>query len=266
MPSVPPHEVHGHGPHPVIALHGWFGDRTSYTPLMRWADASAFTYALLDQRGYGAARSVPGRFTVEEIATDALVLADHLGWETFSVVGHSMGGKVAQRLAADVPGRLRGLVGISPVPASGAGLDETARELFTRAQDDPALRRAIIDRTTGERLPGRWLDAMVDHSLACSTREAMGAYLPDWAGEDFHQRVTGSPVPALFIAGRHDPELSAEVLRATVLSWFPDSRLTVLEDAGHYAMDETPLALVHLVESFLASVPARPVHAGPRRA
>lgn len=252
-----PYERHGIGPHRVIALHGWFGDRTSYRPLMRWIDGSAFSYALLDQRGYGEARHIEGEFTVAEIAADALALADHLGWDTFSVIGHSMGGKVAQRIAADAPQRLQGLVGISPVPASGAGMDDAAQKVFADARDVPDLRRAIIDQTTGERLPAAWLDAMVRHSLACSTPEAFGAYLPDWANGDFHEAVDGSTVPALFIAGRHDPALSAEFMRATVVPWFTGSTLLVLEDAGHYAMDETPLELVAVMETFLSEKAAQ---------
>jgi len=79
---------------------------------MRWIDAGSFTYVLMDQRGYGDSRTADGACTVEEIAADAIVLADSLGWENFSVVGHSMGGKVAQRLVADAPERVTALAGV----------------------------------------------------------------------------------------------------------------------------------------------------------
>ncbi|HKN55614.1 MAG TPA: alpha/beta hydrolase [Amycolatopsis sp.] len=250
--TVLPHQLHGSGAHHVIALHGWFGDRTSYEPLMPWIDDTAFTWALMDQRGYGDARHIGGDFTIAEVAKDAVALADHLGWTTFSVVGHSMGGAVAQRIVADVPRRLRSLVGITPVPASGAGMDVTVREMFAGAKEDSTLRRAIISGSTGDRLPAAWLDYMVAHSVACSTKEAFGAYLPSWADADFHDDVAGNPAPALFLAGEHDPGLSADFLRTTVASWFPASELKILANAGHYPMDETPLALLALVESFLA--------------
>jgi pimeloyl-ACP methyl ester carboxylesterase len=249
--APPPHELHGSGPRPVIALHGWFGDRTSYRPLMRWIDAASFTYALMDQRGYGDSRGAVGAFTVEEIAGDALALADSLGWENFAVIGHSMGGKVAQRLVADAPDRVTALVGISPVPASGAGMDDDVFAFFDRARDDPDVRRAIIARTTGERLPGAWLDATVRYSLECSTRQAFGRYLPSWSRGDFHERMRDAGTPALFIVGEHDPELSADTMRKTVLQWFRNARLVSFANAGHYAMDETPLDLVATVEQFL---------------
>lgn len=249
--APPPHELHGSGPRRVIALHGWFGDRTSYRPLMRWIDPESFTYALMDQRGYGESRGAVGACTVEEIAGDAIALADSLGWAEFAVIGHSMGGKVAQRLVADAPGRVTALVGISAVPASGAGMDDEVFAFFARARDDADVRRAIIARTTGERLPGAWLDAAVRYSLECSTREAFGRYLPSWSRGDFHQKIRDDETPALFVVGEHDPELGADTMRKTVLQWFRNASLVSFANAGHYAMDETPLDLVATIERFL---------------
>jgi pimeloyl-ACP methyl ester carboxylesterase len=169
-----------------------------------------------------------------------------------------MGGKVAQRVVADAPGRVTALVGISPVPASGAGMDDDVLAFFARAREDADVRRAIISRTTGERLPGAWLDATVRYSLECSARQAFGRYLSSWSRGDFHQMVRDVGTPALFIVGEHDPELGADTMRKTVLQWFINARLVSLANAGHYAMDETPLDLIATIERFLraASEPA----------
>lgn len=250
-PVPPPHELHGSGPHHVIALHGWFGDRTSYRPLMRWIDAESFSYALMDQRGYGDSRAAGGAFTVEEVAADAIALADTLGWDNFSVIGHSMGGKVAQRLVADAPDRVVALVGVSPVPASGAGMDDDVFAFFAAAGDDAGARRAIIGRTTGGRLPAAWLDATVRYSLECSAADAFSRYLPSWSRGDFHREIRDAATPALFIVGDHDPELGADTMRKTVLQWFRNAELVSFANAGHYAMDETPLDLIATIERFL---------------
>ena len=251
-PVVLPHLVQGHGEHPVIAIHGWFGDHTTFQSVLPYLDESRFSYAFVDCRGYGEAMSIGGEYSTAEVAADTLALADHLGWESFSVIGHSMGGKVAQRIVADAPDRVRKLVGVSPVPASGAGMDAATTEFFTSATHDPAVRRMIIDRGTGGRLPARWLDDMVDRSLKCSTTEAFASYFPHWSAEDFHQLIVGNPVPVLVVVGRQDPDLSEAVMRETLMRWFPNAELEVFEDAGHYAPDETPLALVGAVERFLA--------------
>ncbi|MFD0591794.1 alpha/beta fold hydrolase [Catellatospora coxensis] len=42
-------------------------------------------------------------------------------------------------------------------------------------------------------------------------------------------------------------------MRATWLRWYPNAELSVLADAGHYPMEETPLALVAVIEKFLKS-------------
>ncbi|GLW05732.1 esterase [Microtetraspora sp. NBRC 13810] len=250
---VLPHDVRGSGPHRVIALHGWFGDRTSFSKIQPYLDGDAFTYAFPDYRGYGEARDLAGEFTLAEIAADVIALADKLGWETFSLVGHSMGGTAMQRVMLDAPGRVRKLVGVSPVPASGVPFDEQGWGLFAGAAEEPANRRAIIDLTTGNRLPARWLDEMVDASVRNSAAPAFRAYLDAWAGTDFHAEVEGNATPALLIAGAHDPALSADVMRGTWLQWYPNAELLVLTDAGHYAIDETPLALVSALERFLTA-------------
>lgn len=250
---VLPHDVLGSGAHRVIVLHGWFGDRASFRKIQPYLNGDAFTYAFPDYRGYGEALDLTGEYTLAEIAGDVIALADKLGWETFSLVGHSMGGTAMQRVMLDAPGRVDRLVGVSPVPASGVPFDDDGWALFSGAAEEPAMRRAIIDLTTGNRLPGAWLDEMVEHSLRTSTVTAFRAYLDAWARTDFHAEVAGATTPALLIAGGHDPALSADAMRGTWLQWYPNAELVTFTDAGHYAMDETPLALVSAIERFLAA-------------
>ena len=251
-PVVLPHERHGSGAVGVVMLHGWFADRRTFQAVLPYLDGDTFSYAIPDLRGYGAAKEIAGEYSMAEVARDTVALADHLGWDRFCVVGHSMGGKAAQLVTALAPDRVSRLIGISPVPASGTGFDPATAQHFARAVDDPAVRRAILDRSTGGQLPGRWLDAMVQHSLDHAGRDAFAAYLPSWSADDLHEQVVGSPVPALAIVGGHDPDLSAEVMRQTWAQWFTRAEVCVLRDAGHYAMDEAPLALVSIVERFLA--------------
>jgi pimeloyl-ACP methyl ester carboxylesterase len=250
---VLPHEVHGDGAHKVIAVHGWFADRSAYAAVVPDLDRAAFQYALVDLRGYGQAKDAVGAYTTAEAAADVVELADRLGWERFSVVGHSMGAAVAQRLLALAPDRLRRLVGVSPVPASGLPLPADQWELFADAAHKPENRRAIIDFTTGGRLPAAWLDRMVARSLELSDTKAFRAYLDSWAGDDFHTEVEGATVPALAVTGALDPALSAGLMRETWMCWYPDAELFELPWAGHYAMDESPLDLIRVVEAFLRS-------------
>ncbi|MCP2257625.1 Pimeloyl-ACP methyl ester carboxylesterase [Streptoalloteichus tenebrarius] len=249
------HHLLGAGEHRVIALHGWLGDHRAFAPLWPDLDPDRFAWAFPDCRGYGDSRDVAGEFTLDEIARDVLALADHLGWDQFSLVGHSMGAVAAQRVLATAPDRVRRLVGINPVPATGMPLDERAWELFSSAATDPGSRRAIIDLTTGGRLSSRWLDRMVRTSLESARPEAVAAYLPRWARADFAATITGSRLPVKVFVGAHDPAVTAELMRATWLTHYPDAELGLLAGAGHYPMEETPIGLLSDVEEFLGRPP-----------
>ncbi|MGW3009458.1 alpha/beta fold hydrolase [Streptomyces sp. NPDC001219] len=248
---VLPHEVHGTGSHKVVLVHGWFADRSAFDPVRADLDQGAFQYALVDLRGYGAAKGADGAYTTGEGAADVLALANRLGWERFSVVGHSMGASVVQRVLAAAPRRVRRMVGISPVPASGLPLPPQEWELFSSADRTPENRRAIIDLTTGGRRPAAWLDRMVRRSLECSDPKAFRSWLDSWSREGFATEVEGSRVPALAVTGTLDPALTAELTRQTWMRWYTRGELVELPSAGHYAMDETPLELIRAVEDFL---------------
>jgi pimeloyl-ACP methyl ester carboxylesterase len=245
--------IFGSGEHHVVVVHGWFGSAHGWGSLPQYLDGSAHTYAFMDLRGYGARRDVPGKFTVEEAASDVLAVADELGWEQFSVIGHSMGGKIAHQVLLQAPSRVRRLVGVNPVPAAATPMDEQTQALFDGAAGNPANRAAIINFTTGGTLTKTFIDEVVTHSVENSDVEAFGAYLRMWAREDFSARVpsAGSGVPVKVIVGETDPALSAEVMRQTWLVYFPGAELEVMGNAGHYPMFETPVALATSIERFL---------------
>ncbi|MGS5089349.1 alpha/beta fold hydrolase [Hydrogenophaga sp. A37] len=241
----------GHGPRKVICLHGWFGHARGWGPLVYHLDKEAFSYAFLDQRGHGHRKGSGGPYNIAQIAQDALALADSLGWDRFALVGHSMGGLAIQHVLADAPQRVQALVGVTPVPASGVPFDEAGWAFFSAAAKDVGTRRAIIDLTTGNRLTGVWLDRMAQGSVAHSVEAAVADYLMAWAKTTFVERIQGQTLPVLVIAGANDPALGEATCRATWLQHYPNARLEVMPNAGHYPMDETPIALATAIERFL---------------
>lgn len=242
----------GSGAHRVLALHGWFGSARGWGPLPEYLDGSAHTYAFTDLRGYGDRKQAAGEFTAEEVAADTLAVADELGWDRFSLIGHSMGGKFAHQVLLQAPDRVRKLIGVNPVPAAAMPMDEQTWGLFDGAAENPGNRAAIIDFTTGSKLTKTFIDAVVRHSVENSAVEAFGAYLRAWAKADFSgEAASGARVPVKVIVGETDPALSEAVMRETWLTYFPEAELEVLSNAGHYPMFETPVALATSVERFL---------------
>jgi pimeloyl-ACP methyl ester carboxylesterase len=245
------HVTVGSGDHRVLAVHGWFGSARGWGSLPDYLDGSAYTYAFMDLRGYGGRRDVAGDFTMEEAGADALALADELGWERFSLIGHSMSGQAIQHVLLQAPSRVRRLVALNPVPATGVPFDPDGWALFSGAAASRDNRFAIINFTTGARLPAAFVDHVVQHSLDHSTAEAFGAYLESWAKTDFSEQVKGNQAAVKVIVGEHDPALSAQVMEQTWLQFYPRAELDVVANAGHYPMFETPAALAASIEEFL---------------
>ncbi|MCI3205278.1 MULTISPECIES: alpha/beta hydrolase [Pandoraea] len=242
----------GHGPHAILALHGWFGDARSFAACEPWLSQSDFSYVFMDYRGYGGMLDVAGEHTMTEIATDAIALADSLDFTTFSLIGHSMGGMAIEKVAALVPHRVRKLVAVAPVPCGGVAFDAARRALFESAATSLDARKAIIDRSTGNRLPSSWIDWKVNASATGSSSQAFAAYFPAWADTDFSNEIHAN-VPVKALVGEHDPVFTAELMAQTYGKRYARASVEVMRNAGHYPMNETPLALVNAIESFLRS-------------
>jgi len=84
-----------------------------------------------DHRGTGASSRRRMNFSIEQMSSDVIALADHIGVESFLVVGHSTGGAIAQTLALDYPDRIRALV----LSATWAGKDSYIESLFSLRSD-----------------------------------------------------------------------------------------------------------------------------------
>lgn len=243
----------GSGPHRVLFAHGWLGTCEDYARVLDALDPGEFTVALVDARGYGDRRDTAGAFTLAEVGSDLVAAADALGWGRFSLVGHSMGGLAIQHALLSAPARIRALVGISPVPASGSRLDGERLQLFRDAVDSTQSRRRLFDVSTGGRHDDEWLDARVRSSVRATDAVACRSYLDDWTTADISASIAGLDVPVLVVVGAHDPAVTAERSAATWGQWYRDVTIEEVQDAGHYAMLETPDRLARSIEEFLRS-------------
>jgi pimeloyl-ACP methyl ester carboxylesterase len=246
------HTTVGQGPMRVLVLHGWLGDWSVFTPMLSALDVDQFTFAFMDYRGYGRSIEMAGSCSLSEIASDAGALADYLGWTTFNVLGHSMGGAAALRLAVDHPGRVERIVAATPVPACGVPLENGARELFENAARQIEARQAIIDFTTGARHANAWSRDLAMRSWSTSREDAFAAYFRAWSCASFADEARGLETPMLVLVGQHDAGVTLEAMRATYLRDYPNCALEIMHNTGHYPMQEIPVAFASRVQSFLA--------------
>jgi pimeloyl-ACP methyl ester carboxylesterase len=246
------YDTFGKGARKVIALHGWFGDEKTFSPIYRALDPDAFTWICPAYRGYGASKDIVGAYNVHEIAKDVVALADHLKIDTFSLVGHSMGGMAAQRVLADAPSRVEKLVAVTAVPASGVPFDDATYAMFGSAVSNPDAARGIVGFSVGGRLCKRFIDEIALHPKKAAIDAAFSAYLESWVKTDFHKEVAGKTLPVKVIVGENDGALTADVMKATYMTYYPNAELEVMGNSGHYPMDETPIALATSIEAFLS--------------
>jgi pimeloyl-ACP methyl ester carboxylesterase len=246
------YDLKGVGSEKVIVLHGWGLDHTAFASMLPALDMHEFTFAFMDYRGCGLSKDQSGTYSIQEIASDAIELADHLNWKSFHVLGHSMGGMVLQFVAATAPSRTKSAVAVTPVPACGVPQMEVQRKQFLLKAGDSAEGLALFFMGgTGNRHNIAWAKSMAEKSFAITAHEVYAKYTLAWAETNFVQKVQGVQVPLKVLVGDHDT-ITPEMMKETILKWFPNSELEVLSNCGHYPMFEIPINLATICQTFMS--------------
>jgi len=101
------YEISGQGP-PVILIQGIGVVGGCWRPQVEYLSKSSQTL-FFDNRGIGKSEPCDGAITIGAMADDTRAIMDAVGWDSAHVVGHSMGGIIAQQFALDCPKRVRSL-------------------------------------------------------------------------------------------------------------------------------------------------------------
>lgn len=242
--------VAGQGDTLVLVIHGWFSDHRLFDDMIAELDPARFTTARFDIRGYGKSHDIAGRFDLGEIAEDAMAVADELGWSRFSVVGHSMGGKVAQKLAIAHPERVASLAAITPVPATPLVLDDDTKTFFARAGKDDEVAQAIVAQSVGTSRDPAWVAEIVRQTRQTARPEAFASYARSFIEDDFSGGADTLAMPLLILFGAEDCGVDHNFLESVYRSLFRDARIEVMPGAGHYPMIDEPAALARRLDNF----------------
>ena len=124
----------------VLALHGWLDNAASFVPLA--ACLEGLDLVVPDLPGHGRSFHLPqgADYSFSGALHTVLDIADALGWETFSLLGHSMGAGIASLVAAGCPERVERLVAIEALGALPEEPQHTAKRLREAVQATRALR------------------------------------------------------------------------------------------------------------------------------
>lgn len=241
-------QISGHGPTKLLVLHGWLSGNGVYDLIAPLFDEARFTIARMDFRGYGLSRHLKGSYTIDEIARDALALANTLGWKNFHILGHSMGGMVLQRIALLEPTHVLSGIAATPVPASGFEMDADTQAFFQSSADDDGALTEIFNILTGKRHSERFLKHLTYSTRQSTTRDAFLGYLKAWTETNFADEVKAINCPIHVIAGAHDGALGPDTMKGTYLTQLTNVEMTTIGGAGHYPMLETPAEFFNIVE------------------
>jgi pimeloyl-ACP methyl ester carboxylesterase len=260
----------GVGGRPLLLVHGFTGAKEDFTEWLDRLAAAGWHAVAADNRGHGASEKPDHdtEYTFELLADDLLALAGDL-WgagSSFALLGHSMGGMVAQVLALRVPEHVDALVLMDtlhgPLPfvnrddidaaiavVHDIGIDGLHAIFDERGSplDSPAHLRLVAER------PG--YKEFNDRKFLDTSPTAYGALLSAmFEADDRLDPLRSLTMPTLVIVGEQDkPVLAPSLAMADAI---PGAELAVISDAGHSPQFENPDAWWDALSTFLARVGA----------
>lgn len=207
----------GVGQRPLLMVHGFTGAKEDFTPWLDRLGNLGWHAVAPDLRGHGASSkpAAESAYSFELLADDVLRLADALGWDGFVLLGHSMGGMVAQFVARSAVRRLTGLI----------LMDTTHGPLDNL---DPDLIEAAVSVVRGQGI-GALADILAEQEgpLATAAQRRLLAEQPGYA--EFNDRKLRATSPGLYAAMAPVFPLAAD--RLEILSTLPGT-LPVLVIVG----------------------------------
>lgn len=238
---------------PVVLLHGLFGDLDNLGALARTL-ASQFQVLQADLPNHGAS---PHSAAMDwgTMCQQLRALIDHQSWEQVSLVGHSLGGKLAMQFALRYPQRVSHLIVVDIAPVTYAPRHDSVIAALHAVASQPEISRKEADS-----LMTPWLaDAGVRQFLLKSFTPGQGwrfnlpalvqNYPTLMAWEEWPGVFDGA---TLFIKGGSSDYLLPEY-QARILTLFPGAKARIIAEAGHWLHAEKPLLFNKLVVDFLST-------------
>ena len=247
------HVVTGPEDAPVVVLSNSLGSTYAMWDAQADALAERFRVVRYDTRGHGRSPVPDGPYDIDDLADDLVALLDRLGVERAHVVGLSLGGMTAMRLAARDPERVDRLV----VLCTGARLEPstgwTDRAATVRAHGTVAVAAAVVERW----FTPAFLDAHpsvrkeAEQMVADTPAEGYAGCCEVIAAMDLRPDLPRITSPTLAIAGADDPATPPPHLEA-IADAVADGRVLVVPDSAHLANAEQPATITPAIIDHLS--------------
>lgn len=243
----------------VVLLHGIGGGAESFAPQLDQL-SDAFDLVAWNMPGYGGSR-LDRAMTFAGLADALADLLDRVGAARADIVGHSIGGMVAQEFVHARPERVRSLV-LSGTTSAFGSKDGSFQEQFVNARLAP-LDAGKTMADLAEAAAPNLVGPAADPAAVPAIRAAMAAVPADTyraairclATFDRRDELPAIAVPTLLIAGEVDQNAPARTMESMSRK-IAGARYACLPATGHLAPLEQPAAFSALVRAFLGTVPA----------
>lgn len=239
----------------IILLHGFCGS-SGYWDRIIPILSKQFRCIAPDLRGHGSSDAPLGAYTIEQMAADVIALTDTLGIESYTLLGHSMGGYVALSLLQQDSSKINGfgLIHSTAYPDSEEA-KEKRLEAISKIQTGIA---DFIDNLVPGLFAPEHLESMstlVDEArqigYRTSPQGAAGAAMAMRERTDRRDVLSSSLKPILLVAGEQDKVTPLDKVFTTEGSNVIKS---VIKGAGHMSMYEAPDQLAAVIEDFEHSI------------
>ena len=247
-------ESAGAGP-PLLLIHGLGYTRAGWGPA-RGLLATSLQVVTFDNRGIGQSDAPQGPYSVAAMAADAVQVLDEAGIERAHVVGTSLGGMVAQELAASAPDRVDRLVLACTTPGGPRSfpIPQATIDLMGRMAELPPEQalRAFVENALGDSPRNGLADRIFEYRLANQPRpDGWQAQAAAGAAFDFLDRLGEIGAPTLILQGLEDKVVdprNAQLLNDGIAG----SRVELFPDCGHLFFWEEPERFARTVTEFVA--------------
>ena len=242
-------ETRGHGPRGLLFAHGWISSRRMWYELAAHLDETAFTLHLLDFRGCGTSDRPAEGHDLAGYASDLRAALDSIAGPV-TLIGHSMGGKVAQFVALERPANVRDLVLVAPGTAAAHATSPGHRATAFAAFGSRVRIARFVRGAMRHDVAPHVFERLVDDALLAQREHWFGWY-DDGRGADFSAELHRLELPTVIVAGDNDPLAPARLLRREVADRIPGALFVTFKGCGHNLPVEAPAPLAQLLGRLL---------------
>ncbi|MDE2312517.1 MAG: alpha/beta hydrolase [Patescibacteria group bacterium] len=235
-------EAPGGGGQTMLFLHGWRSNKQVWAKVINSIEDTECRILALDLPGFGGSQAPKEPWSVGDYAGLVAEFVEKLQLSRVVVVGHSFGGRVGIKLAANFPQLVSRLVLVDSAGFADAvtkkkiyaALAKVVRPIFQPRVMQP-LRRKIYQSLGAE-----------DYVATPQLRQTF----VNVVREDLAEDIARIRVPTLLVWGRHDRETPPR-FGERMFAAIPNAQLVILEHAGHFSFIDQPEKFVEVLRKFI---------------